>query len=1278
MVRTLTPDQQTARDANNHRFMHLAKIFWPSGMQICADRGVGEIDPDSGLTIVPIITGFPHHTRVANFDIDGGGGPAMRADLVLSIDTSDLHNVGERVKNDEVMGMLVETYVVMKPASGTLDESDWILLGRWSVDASPTINNPSQTVRLSMVDTLQLVGERNVCRVVSQGLLPAAPEKSVGKILPQVFGVVNVEGILITGGHRGTLDGDIEPYKGVITLNESITDWPTSGLILIGSEAIQYTSVDTGSKTIGTAADPVTRGWVTIPDKHDDGDVVIRRRPTTDKYRFVFGDKQTGATVSTLENNDEVLDSSLWADSDETVAGETSLIVDLDEFPSKFVDTGRVRTVVLHELREVREISDATNADPIVITCPNGHNFVGGNAIFLDGVEGNTSANGRRKVKASSPTPTATTFAITDMDDATVAGIGAYTQGGSVHPQVLEFTEFTGSPANSAADWENVIDLSPERETTYADLTQGVRVSITPAVDLLSIFQDNPDHPYLGRLIGVRAFVEYQAVVGPTSGTWPPSNTPILEVVWSSLTSAGHILPEPEDLGEDADLFLEGDDTSDSTDLFTLHTAGPGSGEGTLETERTYALLFKEIDTAVSDASHGTTDPPDPPGQIDFDYWPGYSALSNGYPIWSIYSDGLITDLISATITGDVSENPDDGTIQHAKLVFRPANDGSIPANVHITKLVARVWVLGNTGNGIDALPRVTINVNGGAAIGVSPSSPTGNDEYVLVVASVTGEFDKTDILATDIEIEGEPLNLTAKPAPASDETNKWKFWVTQVELVSWDKPEFEGETTPLTGHVSKRMRFTHDITSQILDTGGWESFLSSGTGQIRISVNYPAQSNDMELRIYRLGFEVDVADQEVHLATEDNSRITGTVTGYGGATNNAQDTIEEIITGSSYMAKTTQDYDQAGLITALSDLVIDPWLMNRALIEQIRLKDLLASAVRDSGIRSAPDSGRLVFFDRIGNRNVSADSVRTINRSLRIGDAPNISKTHPDLVVNDLTILYDRNSFGEFVQGGTDVNPFSISLPWGRQAHTIKSDWITAGAQISELLARMLADFSLAHQLVPIIADGGKTIDLEVGDVVEIDDDLNFLDSPATLILGGTIMGATLSPGSDQHSLTIAVSDLVTTVEGSGNDRIDSGTRPARTEFYIGGNLVAVLMYSGIYIKGEIIEETGSGTTTHTGPVDFSSNTWRFSVDIGAGSTIRMTLDANGDLTLKNSYIFVEQLQYPLVDLGSSDFDADGTVLAFHPGDRTLRMAALDSAGNQFVVRQITEGAFE
>lgn len=65
-------------------------------------------------------------------------------------------------------------------------------------------------------------------------------------------------------------------------------------------------------------------------------------------------------------------------------------------------------------------ITNATNANPIVITTSAAHGYTTGNTVVISGVGGNTAANGRRTITVTG----GTTFSIA------VAGNGAYTSGG--------------------------------------------------------------------------------------------------------------------------------------------------------------------------------------------------------------------------------------------------------------------------------------------------------------------------------------------------------------------------------------------------------------------------------------------------------------------------------------------------------------------------------------------------------------------------------------------------------------------------------------------------------------------------------------------------------------------------------------------------------------------------------------------------------------------------------------------------------------------------------
>lgn len=90
--------------------------------------------------------------------------------------------------------------------------------------------------------------------------------------------------------------------------------------------------------------------------------------------------------------------------------------------PEQFV---RVRSNA-PTLAATKAITDATNADPIVITS-NAHGYSNGDVILVAGVEGNTAANGWRLVANK----TVNTYELTTLAGVNVAGNGAYTVNGT-------------------------------------------------------------------------------------------------------------------------------------------------------------------------------------------------------------------------------------------------------------------------------------------------------------------------------------------------------------------------------------------------------------------------------------------------------------------------------------------------------------------------------------------------------------------------------------------------------------------------------------------------------------------------------------------------------------------------------------------------------------------------------------------------------------------------------------------------------------------------------
>jgi hypothetical protein len=75
-----------------------------------------------------------------------------------------------------------------------------------------------------------------------------------------------------------------------------------------------------------------------------------------------------------------------------------------------------------------RQITNATNATPIVVTTATTHTFVLGQRIMIGGVAGNLAANGTWLVAA----PTTTQLTLHKLDGTNSVGSGAYTSGGAI------------------------------------------------------------------------------------------------------------------------------------------------------------------------------------------------------------------------------------------------------------------------------------------------------------------------------------------------------------------------------------------------------------------------------------------------------------------------------------------------------------------------------------------------------------------------------------------------------------------------------------------------------------------------------------------------------------------------------------------------------------------------------------------------------------------------------------------------------------------------------
>lgn len=107
-------------------------------------------------------------------------------------------------------------------------------------------------------------------------------------------------------------------------------------------------------------------------------------------------------------------------------------------------------------------VSGATNATPIVITTSAAHGLQNGQVVTIANVAGNTAANGTFKVADK----TSTTFELTTLADADVAGNGTYTSGGTGNVTGLHYVSLSLSSATYEAGKTYSVSISAQISST--------------------------------------------------------------------------------------------------------------------------------------------------------------------------------------------------------------------------------------------------------------------------------------------------------------------------------------------------------------------------------------------------------------------------------------------------------------------------------------------------------------------------------------------------------------------------------------------------------------------------------------------------------------------------------------------------------------------------------------------------------------------------------------------------------------------------------------------
>ena len=275
-MKTLTAGQTAAVAANGadaHRFVSVA---WPAasgypemfycerkatggtggldddggsdGAAVAVGEGGAEWSPDPTYDLVPTLLGYPEVDCAADLGLEPVGQLRSLTFQLLN-DPGATPTLFAILAAADPTGATVTLWSVYRPVGGgNPAAADWICGGVFAVTSKSSTGN---VVTFTCEDRFTRLTRQSVAGgMVSQTSFPGAPAASLGKNIPEVWGLVSgVPGIAVTQGAAGTLYAEIIENDVLLGLNEDATAWPASGTVLVESEVLTYASVQTPAES---------------------------------------------------------------------------------------------------------------------------------------------------------------------------------------------------------------------------------------------------------------------------------------------------------------------------------------------------------------------------------------------------------------------------------------------------------------------------------------------------------------------------------------------------------------------------------------------------------------------------------------------------------------------------------------------------------------------------------------------------------------------------------------------------------------------------------------------------------------------------------------------------------------------------------------------------------------------------------------------------------------------------------------------------------------------
>lgn len=255
-MKTLSTAQETARLKAGHDIVWIIKASWGGTLGTKYYSLRDDISVDAGVTLDPALETLPNFMRQISLELERSA-PPSRIQFTLRNASSNLLRPEAVLEPEDIYGTVIEGYVVFKPASGSISTSDWILVGKYTID---NYQISTTEIVFHCVEYSQSLLQKIVGRIIRQSgasasefVAPKAPASTFGRMAPIIFGdVEDVPLLPLSSGYKTTLAFSIDAeemriYVSSVRNSAGNALVSLSGNIQIDDEIIAYSSISTAA-----------------------------------------------------------------------------------------------------------------------------------------------------------------------------------------------------------------------------------------------------------------------------------------------------------------------------------------------------------------------------------------------------------------------------------------------------------------------------------------------------------------------------------------------------------------------------------------------------------------------------------------------------------------------------------------------------------------------------------------------------------------------------------------------------------------------------------------------------------------------------------------------------------------------------------------------------------------------------------------------------------------------------------------------------------------------